>query len=119
MFSDDRNICIGYMTRMARVLFVCVAIVSLLSSCAKMGSPDGGWYDETPPRVIGASPADGSVNVDKRKINIFFNEYVTLDNPTEKVVVSPPQIEQPEIKGMGKHIQVLLRDSEAEHYLYH
>lgn len=111
MFSDDRNICIGYMTRMARVLFVCVAIVSLLSSCAKMGSPDGGWYDETPPRVIGASPADGSVNVDKRKIDIFFNEYVTLDNPTEKVVVSPPQIEQPEIKGMGKHIQVLLRDS--------
>ena len=26
----------------------------VLASCAKMGQPDGGWYDETPPKVIGA-----------------------------------------------------------------
>lgn len=26
-------------------------------SCARMGSPDGGWYDETPPKILGTSPA--------------------------------------------------------------
>lgn len=83
----------------------------LLASCAKMGQPDGGWFDETPPHVIGASPADGAVNVREKKVNIYFDEFIKVDNPTEKVVVSPPQLEAPEIKGTGKHIQVSLVDS--------
>ena len=83
----------------------------LLASCAKMGQPDGGWYDETPPKVIGASPADGGVNVNSKKVSIFFDEYIKLDNPTEKVVVSPPQLESPEIKASGKKINISLVDS--------
>ena len=83
----------------------------LLASCAKMGQPDGGWYDETPPRVIGASPADGGVNVKEKKVNIYFDEFIKVDNPSEKVVVSPPQLEVPEIKASGKRIQVALMDS--------
>nr|WP_293493880.1 Ig-like domain-containing domain [Segatella copri] len=76
-----------------------------------MGQPDGGWFDETPPKVIGASPADGAVNVNQKKINIYFDEFIKLDNPSEKVVVSPPQLEQPEIKGAGRRIQISLVDS--------
>ena len=83
----------------------------LLASCAKMGQPDGGWYDETPPKVIGAMPADGGVNVKAKKVNIYFDEFIKVDNPTEKVVVSPPQLEVPEIKASGKRIQVSLVDS--------
>ena len=83
----------------------------LLVSCAKMGQPDGGWFDETPPKVIGASPSDGAVNVNQKKINIYFDEFIKLDNPSEKVVVSPPQLEQPEIKGAGRRIQISLVDS--------
>ena len=83
----------------------------LLVSCAKMGQPDGGWFDETPPKEIGASPADGAVNVNQKKINIYFDEFIKLDNPSEKVVVSPPQLEQPEIKGAGRRIQISLVDS--------
>ena len=83
----------------------------LLASCAKMGQPDGGWYDETPPKVIGASPADGGANVKTKKVSIFFDEFIKLDNPTEKVVVSPPQLETPEIKASGKRITVSLVDS--------
>ena len=58
----------------------------LLASCAKMGQPDGGWYDETPPKVIGADPADGGINVKSKKVNIYFDEFIKLDNPSEKVV---------------------------------
>lgn len=83
----------------------------LLASCAKMGQPDGGWYDETPPKVIGADPADGGVNVKSKKVNIYFDEFIKLDNPSEKVVVSPPQLETPEIKTAGKKITVSLVDS--------
>lgn len=83
----------------------------LLFGCAKMGNPDGGWYDETPPRVVSASPADKGTNVTDRRIYINFDEFIKLDNPTENVVVSPPQIEAPEIKGQGKRISVHLLDS--------
>ncbi|MBS5529095.1 MAG: Ig-like domain-containing protein [Prevotella sp.] len=76
-----------------------------------MGQPDGGLYDETPPRIVGATPADKAVGVSPKKVTIYFDEYITVDNPTEKVVVSPPQIEMPEIKGAGKKIVVELRDS--------
>ena len=88
-----------------------VLVFLLLASCAKMGQPDGGWFDETPPKVIGANPEDGGVNVHSKKINIYFDEYVKVDNPTEKVVVSPPQLEAPDIKTVGKRIQVSLVDS--------
>ena len=39
-------------------LLLTVVIGGVLTSCARMGNPDGGWYDETPPKVLGATPAD-------------------------------------------------------------
>lgn len=84
---------------------------SMMMSCARMGSPDGGWYDETPPKVVSTSPKEGSVHVTDKKIYIQFDEFIKIDNPTEKVVISPPQIESPEIKSQGKRIVVELKDS--------
>ena len=83
----------------------------LAAACARMGQPDGGWYDETPPRVTAARPADRATGCTQTKVSIFFNEYIKLDNATEKVVVSPPQLEQPEIKAAGKRIDIKLNDS--------
>lgn len=83
----------------------------IVASCARMGQPDGGWYDETPPKIVSTNPTDGGANVKSRKVRITFDEYVSVDNPTENVIVSPPQLEQPEIKSTGKGIEVLLKDS--------
>ena len=92
------------------LLLLAIAIVTL-TGCARMGQPDGGWFDETPPHVVDTSPKDQSTNVSQRNITILFDEFIKLDNPTEKVVVSPPQIEAPEIKGAGRRITVELKDS--------
>lgn len=88
-----------------------IVIVNVVSSCAKMGNPDGGWYDETPPQVIGAEPEDKGINVNSRKIKILFNEFIKIENATDNVIVSPPQLEQPEIKAAGKRILIELKDS--------
>ncbi len=93
------------------VLVFVIVIVSVVSSCAKMGNPDGGWYDETPPQVIGAEPEDKGINVNSRKIKILFNEFIKIENATDNVIVSPPQLEQPEIKAAGKRILIELKDS--------
>jgi len=92
--------------------FAVMAVIAVtLMACAKMGNPDGGWYDETPPRILGSMPADRGTDVKGKKIVIYFDEYIKLDNPSEKVVVSPPQFEQPEIVGQGKRITVELQDT--------
>ena len=90
-------------------LFLFLAVC--LASCARMGQPDGGWYDEQPPKIVSTSPADQSVNFNGKRVIINFDEYIKIDNATEKVVVSPPQLELPEIKGQGKRIIVDLKDS--------
>ena len=88
------------------------------SSCARMGQPDGGWYDDDPPKVIGSSPLDQSANVHSKKITIFFDEYIKLEDATNKVIVSPPQLEMPEIKAAGKRIIVELKDTLKENTTY-
>lgn len=86
-----------------RLLHILAILLSvLLIACASPGSPDGGPYDETPPQVVGSSPAYGSLNTKSRKIEIYFNEFIKIENAADKVVVSPPQLNQPEITGMGR-----------------
>ena len=87
------------------------ALLLMLSACARMGNPDGGWYDEQPPRVVGSMPKEQSIGIGNKKITIFFDEYIKLDNPSEKVVISPPQLEQADIRTQGKRITVELKDS--------
>ncbi|MBF1542176.1 MAG: Ig-like domain-containing protein [Prevotella salivae] len=92
-------------------LLLTVVIGGVFTSCARMGNPDGGWYDETPPKVLGATPADKATEVKAQKVKISFDEFVKIDNPTENVIVSPPQLQAPEIKAAGKSIEVKLLDS--------
>lgn len=96
-----------------RALFLVFSISSLLIffSCARMGTPDGGWYDETPPRVLHSTPGDRETNVTSRKVNIYFDEYIKVADASQNVIVSPPQMEMPDIKVKGKRLVVELKDS--------
>ena len=83
----------------------------LFAACASIGSPDGGIYDEIPPKVVSANPADRSTGINVRKMQIRFNEYIKLENPNEKVIVSPPQIEPANIRADGKSVKITLYDT--------
>ena len=98
---------------MRRLLYFLLAISCLLLAvgCARMGSPDGGWYDDDPPVVLGSTPADKATGVNTKKINIYFDEYIKLADATQNVIVSPPQLEMPEIQAKGKKIVVELKDT--------
>ena len=86
--------------------------------CARMGQRGGGWYDDGPPVVFGSDPADQSTNVKAKKITIYFDEFIKLEDATSKVTVSPPQLEMPEINATGKKIVVELQDSLKENTTY-
>ncbi len=88
-----------------------IFFISFISSCARMGSPDGGWFDDDPPRIVGCTPEEQATNVTAKKMTIYFDEYIKLADPTQNVIVSPPQLEMPEITATGKKIIIKLIDS--------
>ena len=88
-----------------------VAIAAALYSCASVGRIEGGPYDETPPRFISGTPTPGALHHNKNKLSIEFDEFIKLDKPNEKIVISPPQVQQPEIKSNGKKVVITLQDT--------
>lgn len=96
----------------ALCLICCVLSIMLFVACARIGSPDGGPYDETPPKVVHTSPKLGAANEKNvKRITIEFDENVNINNAADKVVISPPQIQQPEIEANGRRITITLLDS--------
>ncbi len=98
------------MTRLSKNKIL-LPFVVLLAACASMGTPDGGPFDEEPPILVSSDPGVRAKNVNKKKITLEFNENIKLENAFEKVVISPPQIEMPEIKANAHKITVELFDS--------
>lgn len=93
-----------------RLLFAGV-IALMLAACASMGRPEGGPRDEQPPIFVGSKPAVGALNVDSKKITIEFDENIQIDDPSNKIVISPVQKEMPSILANAKRIVVELRDT--------
>ena len=87
------------------------AVAAALYSCASVGRIEGGPIDVDPPVFLRSTPVPGALDYDKPRVRIEFDEYIKLENPGEKVVISPPQVEQPEIKASGKRIIVNLVDT--------
>lgn len=88
------------------------SLLSLLAvACASLGAPDGGEYDETPPKVVSSFPVERATGVHTRKARINFDEFIKLENANEKVIVSPPQMEPANIRADGKHIKIELKDT--------
>ncbi|MFG6386649.1 MAG: Ig-like domain-containing protein [Muribaculaceae bacterium] len=83
----------------------------ILTACASIGRPDGGARDEQPPVYVRSNPAPGALNVDGRNITIVFNENVQLEDAFNKVVISPVQLEAPQISANGRNVRVQIRDT--------
>ena len=87
---------------MAVLLLVALAVVS----CANIGTPEGGPRDYTPPVMLRSNPVPGAVNFKGKKVEINFDEIITLKDQTTRVVVSPAPKDPPAIKALGKKITV-------------
>ena len=83
----------------------------LLAACASIGRPKGGPIDEEPPVFVGSKPAPQSLNIDRGRLAIEFNENVQVKDAMTKVTVSPAQITPPRITAVGRRINVELRDT--------
>ena len=92
------------------LLFLIVLLVSVIHSCANMASPTGGLYDVDPPVVLKSTPKFNSLNVKDKNIEILFDENVKIEKPNEKIIITPPQQNFPEISAIGRKVVVKLKD---------
>jgi hypothetical protein len=84
-----------------------MGIVLLVYSCANRAQgPTGGPKDETPPKVVRSFPENGSLNFNKKNIQIEFDEMVSIEKASEQVIISPPQVKPPDVKSLGKRVSV-------------
>lgn len=101
-----------------RSVLLIFTFAAVLYSCASMGRPEGGPIDQTPPKFLASTPTLGALNNTHTKIILRFDEIIKLEKPGEKVVISPPQLQQPEIKASGRKIEVNLLDSLKQNTTY-
>ena len=88
-----------------------IALALLVYACANRGYPEGGPKDTTPPVVVGEVPVSYTKNFDKKRVDIFFSEFVQLKEVSEKFVFSPPLKKNPKVSLRGKYVQVSIPDT--------
>ena len=71
-------------------IYIILICISLINSCAKRGVPEGGPEDVSPPKVIKTYPNNESVLFSEKYIEIFFDEFIKLDDINSQLVISPP-----------------------------
>lgn len=103
----SRQKCFSYFV----LLFGVVTSIGLGISCANRGYPEGGPKDTTPPQVVAEQPESYSRNFDKKRIDVYFDEFVQLKDVNEKFIISPPQKKKPKVRLRGKYIQVDFQDT--------
>jgi len=90
----------------------------LAQRCANAVAPTGGPKDTVPPVVVQAVPENHSTNFIGKKIEITFDEYITLENANQNVLISPPLTEKPDIKLKNKTVVVKFKENLAANTTY-
>lgn len=104
-----------------KILFSVVIIILLTSNCARKGRPGGGLKDSIAPVMVTANPPYKSIHFSSKKIKISFDEYVTLKNINQQLIISPPLKFLPLITPQGspsKDITIRLTDTLKKNTTY-
>lgn len=67
------------------------AIICLLifGRCAQQVAPTGGKKDSISPKLIQSIPLNKTLNFKEKSLELFFDEYVIVDNITQKLIITP------------------------------
>ncbi|MBN2212725.1 MAG: Ig-like domain-containing protein [Bacteroidales bacterium] len=93
----------------------CAVFAVCFTDCAKVGTPMGGPQDKIPPQIVSSEPANYKSNFSDDRLEITFDEFVTIRNLSSELIVSPPLKERPTMRMRGKafilNLNNELRDS--------
>lgn len=58
-------------------------------SCAQFVPPTGGKKDSIPPQIVKTIPLNKTLNYKEQYVDIEFNEYITVDNLNQQLLITP------------------------------
>ena len=96
--------------RIGWVLTAAVLVALLLQRCANVVAPTGGPKDDRPPVVVEATPENHSLQFNGKRLELTFDEYVTLENASQNVLISPPLSTKPDIKLHNKTLVIKFKE---------
>lgn len=73
----------------------------MLGSCAQVGELSGGEKDTTPPRLVRAVPEPFTTGFNGDRILLEFDERIALDRVRDRMLISPPLDENPDVRISG------------------
>jgi hypothetical protein len=88
------------------LIVAALAWIVIISSCANPGMPVGGAKDTIPPVLLKTEPGYRTLNFNGKSVRFTFNEYLTLEDISESLVVSPPMIKKPIIRTKSKTLVI-------------
>lgn len=92
--------------------FIFILSCCLFVGCAQVVSPGGGPVDKIAPKVLNYSPDSASLNFKARNIQILFNEFFTLNDLTNQLIISPPLENKPTITVKNKTLNIEFDEKE-------
>lgn len=102
---------------MRKIVFFLLGIFSIIevqvhiSGCAQIIAPSGGPRDTLPPKLVTANPALNTTNFTGNRINLYFDEYVHLEDIQQNLLVSPSPKLNPYIDSKLRNVSIRLRDT--------
>lgn len=85
--------------------------IATLYSCANIIPPGGGLRDSLPPRLVLSLPKDSATRVNTHQITLTFDEYVTLQNPVENLIISPTISSTPLLDYKLRNVTLKIKDT--------
>ncbi|MCE6993097.1 Ig-like domain-containing domain [Dyadobacter sp. CY323] len=74
---------------MIRIILFAILCLFIFEQCAQQVTPTGGKKDSIPPNLVESNPLNKTLNFKGRKLELFFDEYVVVDNINQKLVITP------------------------------
>ena len=96
-----------FVAHIERFFIFCI----FLYSCASQSSLGGGPKDETPPKLVKTIPAENSKNIRPSEIEFVFDEFIQLKSLQQKMLISPPFNQPPDVKLKTKGFTLVFKDS--------
>lgn len=106
--------------RLLALLFLVLIGVALVQ-CGRRGTLTGGPKDVDPPILLRAEPENMSINFKSKKIRLYFDEYIKLQDIQDQLIVSPPLKYLPDITpqgGASKYVEIKIKDTLRENTTY-
>jgi hypothetical protein len=85
--------------------------LALVCGCANIIPPTGGKTDTTTPQLLNIKPHDSLLNTRVNRIEMRFNEYVSIGDAAKEITVSPILAQNPSIIAIGKTVILKIEDS--------